>query len=148
MFKVLFVCTGNTCRSPMAQALLTKLWAEENRDEKIMVMSAGLFTSDDMPASAEAIQVMQEQGIDISEHKSKQLNEEIIKQANLILTMTDAHRRAVIDKFPNYESLVYTLTEYMNYTGDIVDPYGRGVSAYYETAAQLKELMAELVKML
>lgn len=148
MFNILFVCTGNTCRSPMAEALLHKLWQERNTDRKLTVLSAGVFTSDGMPASDEAIQVMGEYGIDITNHKSKQLNEELLKQADLILTMTDSHRRAIVDKFPEYESVVFTINQYIDLDGDIVDPFGRGLPAYYETAEQLKEVVAKLVEKL
>lgn len=148
MDKILFVCTGNTCRSPMAKALLEKIWAEENRDNNINVMSAGLFTSNGVLASVEAIQVMQEYGIDITNHEATQLAEEVLQQANLILTMTDAHRSAIIDKYPEYESIVHTLTGYLDYSGDIIDPFGRGIEAYYKTASQLEELIRKLVERL
>lgn len=144
MKKILFVCTGNTCRSPMAKALLEKVWAEEKGNNDIIVMSAGLFTSDGIPASVEAIQVMQEYGIDITNHEAQQLDEDILQEATLILTMTDAHRSLIIERHPDYESIVYTLAEYLEDSGDIIDPFGRGIEAYYQTAQQLENLIRAL----
>ncbi|HZK43033.1 MAG TPA: low molecular weight protein arginine phosphatase [Syntrophomonadaceae bacterium] len=148
MLRILFVCTGNTCRSPIAQALLKKMWDEQSIDSELKVLSAGIFTSDGLPASPEAIEVMLKENIDITDHKSLQINEQLIKDADLIFTMTEFHRRSIIDEFPEYESSVFTITEYINLEGDIVDPFGRGVEAYYETVEQLKGITTELVKKL
>lgn len=143
--KILFVCTGNTCRSPMAEALLNALWKEQNSDIELTALSAGVFALDGMPASDEAIRVMKEYGIDLTNHKSKQLTEDIIKQADLILTMTDSHRKTIVDKFPDYKSLVFTLNQYIDSDGEISDPYGRGLQAYQETAKQLQEIITKLI---
>ncbi len=110
--KILFVCTGNTCRSPMAEHLLKEKLRKMKIDD-IEVESAGLSAFFPQKASKNAILVMNELGIDISSHVSRLINEEMIKESNLILTM-ERYRKEVITKmYPVVMDKVFTLKEYV-----------------------------------
>ena len=88
--KVLFVCTGNTCRSPMAEGILKKM-LEDKGAGNLEVTSAGTHGLPNAPASLFAIQVVGERGVDLSRHRSRRLTPEMIKQADLILAMSPEH---------------------------------------------------------
>ncbi len=149
MLTILLVCTGNTCRSPMAKALLFKKWQEVSKMVKpreIRIKSAGLFTYNGLPASSQAIEVMQEQGIDISLHRSSNLQASYIREADLILTMTVSQRDNLADRFPDKRGAIFTLGEF---TGDVVqevsDPYGKDLDAYRKSRLQLQHLTDRLI---
>jgi protein-tyrosine-phosphatase len=89
-FKVLFVCTGNSCRSPMAEGILKKTLKEDKLDN-FEVGSAGTSSWDGAPASLFAIEVAKAQNVDLTQHRSHQLNQQILKKADLILVMSNEH---------------------------------------------------------
>jgi len=140
--RILFVCTGNTCRSPMAEALFR---AKANGQEW-EVRSAGVAAFDGQSASAHAIEVLRERGID-TEHKSSSLSEELVDWADLILTMTESHKRAVLSIFPAAQSKVHTLREFVGVEGitDIADPFGGDLEVYRRCAQEIEESLDMLI---
>ncbi|WP_277679085.1 low molecular weight protein arginine phosphatase [Gracilibacillus dipsosauri] len=104
--KILFVCTGNTCRSPMAEAILKDISNYE-------VKSAGLMAIDGYPASPETIQVLNEKGI-MHQHQSSQITSELLDWADLVLTMTVVHRDSLKQQFPEHAPSIFTLKEYVD----------------------------------
>lgn len=127
--NILFVCTGNTCRSPMAAALFNKIATEENLDIKIE--SAGLFANEGESASPEAIVAMKKYGIDLLSHHAQVINSELLEKSDLILTMTAAHKMVIL---PSAPEKTFTLCEYAELECDIADPFGGDVDEYEECA--------------
>lgn len=144
MKRILFVCTGNTCRSPMAQAHLLKI-LQNNKNyysDEFEILSAGIFTSEGMPASSHAIEALLLDGIDISSHRTQQLSQRMIESADLIITMTRKQCEELRDRFPDKKENIYTLGHLAeDYDKDVSDPFGMDFQSYINTSRQLKELL-------
>ena len=134
--QILFVCTGNTCRSPMAEYLAKKIITE--KEIKFRVTSAG-FTADGMPISENSNYVLALHGIDASEHTSTLLNEENLRKSWLVLTMTANHKNKILQLYPASASKVYTLSEYAGFNNDITDPFGKDIEYYKNTFEEINE---------
>lgn len=138
---VLFVCTGNTCRSPMAEALFRQMVAErlgcrpEDVDSHgVIVASAGVAAWGGGRASSGALETMADYGIDLSGHESQPLTESLVRQADVIWTMTASHRAAVLAQFPAVGDRVAVLSPDRV---DVVDPIGGPVETYRKCARQI-----------
>ena len=141
--RLLFVCTGNTCRSPMAAALMNKLSKDNNID--VISESAGIFAEEGNGASENAVLAMENYGIDLKGHKARQLSEKIIEQADIVLTMTEGHKMMISSYAPEK---IFSLYEFIGSYGDIQDPYGGDLEEYEETASELFGALEELVEVL
>lgn len=138
---ILFVCTANIARSPMAAALFDKKMAQMSLSDRCQAYSAGTWGRDGYPAADEAIQVMGELGIDIGSHRSREVNHEIVNAADLILTMEKGHKEALQIEFPGKRDHIWLLTELIGPGYDIPDPYGKGLQDFEATAAELEVLI-------
>lgn len=139
MQRILFVCTGNTCRSSMAQGIFKNLLALEGV-ENVDVASAGIFALPGSPASPEAVDALADWGIDISGHKARLLTPEMVGEADLVLTMTARHKAAVLEMVPGARDKVFTINEYAGFAGDIPDPIGKPVFYYRQYAEEIRRL--------
>ena len=137
--NIYFVCTGNTCRSPMAAAIL-----RNKNIENLQVKSAGVYAADGAPMSVNAISVLNEMNLD-TEHASKQFSQKDVDWADLILTMTTSHKLAIVQMYPEAKEKVFTLTEYIERPelGDVVDPFGGNEEVYKMIFEQLNEYIDE-----
>ena len=141
-WTLLIVCSGNTCRSPMAAGLARQMLAaqrgitEQDLEAAGMsVLSAGVSAAAGMPATEEAVDVLSARGIDITDHRSRLLTPEMIHDADVILTMTEAQRRAVLDLAPSAGEKLLPLDP----QGDISDPIGGGPASYERTAEHIQK---------
>lgn len=130
--NILFVCTGNTCRSPMAAGLMNKIAIEEDLD--VRIESAGLFAAEGSPASDKAIEAMKKYDVDLSDHRAKQITPELIEKSDVILTMTAAQKMLLSEVAGDK---TYTLCEYAGTEGDIADPFGGDLEEYEEVAQMI-----------
>ncbi len=134
--QILFVCTGNTCRSPMAEYLTKRIITE--KELNFRVASAG-FVTDGMAISENSNYVLALNGIDASEHTSTLLNEENLRKSWLVLTMTANHKNKILQLYPASASKVYTLSEYAGFSSDITDPFGKDIEYYKNTFEEINE---------
>ena len=144
MLRVLFICTGNTCRSPMAEAMLRAKAAESPISDSLLVLSAGTSAWEGNPASGGALAAMREINIDLTSHRSRRVAADYIQAADIILTMTQGHRRSVIAAFPGAADKIFTLAEFAGSDQDIDDPYGGDIAEYRNCREQIR-LLIDLV---
>jgi protein-tyrosine-phosphatase len=151
--KLLFVCSGNTCRSPLAEGIAKRLFPQ-SLNEDIDISSAGSSAMEGFHASDPAVQVASKHGIDLSKHKTRLLSRSLVKQADLIVTMASKHRQTVGILEPSALEHTYLLTDFCDdVDGDVPDPIGGDSDVYGRTYEiiekcldslknQLKELIA------
>lgn len=135
MKKILFVCTGNTCRSPMAEGILNKLAGERNLD--VFAKSAGISAAEGSPASVNSVKACDEIGVDISGHRSTQLTNQMFYEADKVVPMTKTHQIIMQDAFKNREKILPAL--------DVPDPFGGDLEEYRLCRDRIKEKIEELL---
>lgn len=157
MFTILFVCTGNTCRSSMAQAIARGILSQKDAAKKVKVISAGTSVIPGSKAAESAIAVMEERGLDLKKHTARQLTPELIDEADLVLTMTRKHKQHVLTMAPHAQEKVFALKEYVHNLDfpkterealkkldeqmldmDVYDPIGQPIEVYKECADELE----------
>ncbi len=141
--SVLFVCTGNLCRSPMAKVLFQRLLEIKLPDQARLwrVDSAGTWTLDGKPASSGAQITTAQLGLSLDEHKSKQVTPEMMGDFNLVLVMEKGHKEALQIEFPDRADRVFLLSEMVGAKFEIDDPLGGEPSGYMATALQIEDLL-------
>ena len=137
--KLLFVCTGNTCRSPMDEGL-----AREMFGDLVQVSSAGMAAYVGESASAHALVVLKERKVDISSHRSRRISAELMADADWIIPMTQAQEEALRRIFPQYVDKTRYLGNWGELKRDVLDPWSGSLDVYRQTAYEIGELLIAL----
>lgn len=137
MKKVLFLCTGNTCRSVLAHYYAAKLAADGKLP--LIFTSAGLEAHKDIPQPAIVASLLAKEGVKNFSHVPVPMTGKLVKSSDLILAMTAAHKTALIARYPRAAKKTATLIDYAGFgNGDIADPYGRDDLFYFESFKLIK----------
>lgn len=135
--KILFICTGNTCRSPMAEGLFKEILRKKDKTG-IEVFSAGIAAEEGAPAAQNAVEAMKERGVDISAHRAAQLTEKMLREADSIFVMTPQQSFILTSLYPDMHN-ISVLSE----TG-IPDPFGQPLSVYKNCAETLEKALINI----
>jgi protein-tyrosine phosphatase len=142
MHSVLFVCSMNICRSPMAVGLLKSIvvvkdpaWVDSWRIE-----SAGVWAQKGYPPAVNTVIVTRGRGVDLSDQRSRPISWELINEFNLILTMEGGQKEALQTAFPEHATKIYLITELLGKKYNVIDPVGGSLAEFEETAQELEEI--------
>lgn len=143
MYKILFVCSGNTCRSPLAEALLNK--AVENDPQlkgNVIVSSCGTATHYEDTVQPNAVEAGAKLGVDLAGYKSRQFAPELADMFDVIIGMSKSHRDIIVARFPQLKEKTFALYEYTTGEKDcknVQDPFGCGIDVYDKVAEEINQ---------
>lgn len=141
MPSILFVCTANICRSPLAEVIFRQIVAESENADTWRIESAGTWGLDGEPAAAGSRTVAAERGQNLDDHRARTVHRQMIHQFNLILTMEAGHKEALQLEFPEMRSHIFQISEMINQVFDIPDPMGQSVQRFQSTANELDHIL-------
>lgn len=141
MKTILFVCTANICRSPMAAGLMRRRIAEQGLADEVQVISAGVWAEEGYQASKHAVTVLGQRSVDLTGHVSQRVTPTLLDQASIILVMEEAHRRSIFYLAPQHLSKIFLLSEMTGEHADVADPFGGPLEGYVTTAGLLENLI-------
>ena len=137
---ILFICTGNTCRSPMAEYICRKIFSGSGME----CFSAGLYAFDGEAMSINSLAALAEEGIDGSAFRSRSVTKDLVEKSSLVITMTASHKAELLMRYPEAAGKTHTLLE--NSGGDLPDPFGQDLSIYRKTLQIIKDALIEWKK--
>lgn len=145
--RVLFVCTGNTCRSPMAEAFFRQATIDRPH---LLVASAGIMAREGAPASPETLGILEEMNVPLQNFRSHQINATIIEKADEIFVMTEGHLTSLERAYPSQARKFHLVSEFIDdpsahIDGDVPDPFGMGKKAYADVARMLQNAIPSIV---
>lgn len=138
--KLIFVCTGNTCRSPMAEAIYKNL----DKVSEMKIISRGLVVLFSEPLNPKAEIVLKKHDLELGNHVAKGLKASDMDENTLVLTMTASQKKKVMELYPELKD-IYTIKEFAGEIGDVVDPYGGTLMDYEECYIELGRLVKKTV---
>ena len=141
MPSILFVCSANQCRSPMAQVLFEAFLVRKGVREEWMVESAGVWAYEGSRATTNAQKAMAERGLDLSRHLSQPASSTLLKQFDLTLVMEQEHKTVLQDQNPQLADRIYLMREIAGQEGDFADPVGGSLEQYRAAADELERLI-------
>lgn len=141
--NILFVCTGNVCRSPMAAVLFEARARRVGDDKHYAVSSAGTWSLEGEPASSHAVTVMQRRGLSLQGHRARTITPEMMREASLVVVMTRYHQDSLSAEFPHSRPKIHLMSELVGQQYDIGDPYGGTLEEYEICAAGLSALVEQ-----
>ena len=141
MNSVLFICSANICRSPMAMGLLRSM--VEDSSDQWKIESAGVWDMDGQQVAANTQLILKERGIDLNDHTSRNVSGTMLSEFNLVLVMEDIHKEVLKLAFPEYTDRIYMLSEMVGEFYDIVDPIGGSLADFEETALEMERILTE-----
>lgn len=137
--SILFVCTANQCRSPMAEAIMKNYIKRMDLPTNWVVQSAGTWAENGHPATPSGVKAMAQRGLDTSLHRSQTITKDLLSQFDLILTMESGHKEAIQIEFPEFSKKVFMLSEMSGTAINIEDPIGGTFEDYLNTANEIDE---------
>ena len=148
--RILFVCTGNTCRSPMAEYILKKIIEQRFPYilERYEIISRGIISLEDTPANFETLKILEEkEDIDASSHRSKKIDRKTVLSSDLIFVMEETHKDYITSLEPTAENRIFPLKKFLSTDSqeDIVDPIGKSYEVYEEVHCLIKDAILELI---
>lgn len=142
MKKIMFVCTGNICRSPMAHYYLQKIVNNNKLQNNFLISSCGTFANTGESSTLNAISSMEKYGVNLNKHRATNIEDIDIENYDLILCLTLSHKMTVLQLYPKLKGKVYTLKEYINPNDsykNIDDPWGLSINVYNDCAKEIVE---------
>lgn len=151
--SVLFVCTGNICRSPLAEAMLREYASRQGRSKRLKIASAGTFALSGNPATREAQRAARRRGLDLSSHRAREVSRPLLEEADFILGMTRAHCLQLEREFPQFANKIYLALSFPRRFSrdkpediDVPDPMGLPVDYYMQVLDMLEPALPKMLK--
>lgn len=147
--KIMFICTGNICRSAMAEGMMKKLAKDNNLD--LEICSCGIYAEDGDYATYNAIEASKYYDVDIKNHRATNIRNSKIKEMDIILCATESHKQSVLYMYPELKGKVFTMKEYakLDKNGqdmDIKDPWGYDINVYQNCAKKIEECLTKIIE--
>lgn len=149
--KIMFICTGNICRSAMAEGMMKKLTKDNNLN--LDICSCGIYAEDGDYATYNAIEASEYYDVDIKNHRATNIKNSKIKEMDLILCATESHKHSVIYMYPELKEKTYTMKEYAKIDKDgqdmdIKDPWGYDLNIYQNCAKEIEGCLIKIIEKL